>query len=126
MAPVIRYVVFEASLLLRLTARAGSLDLYVEFALDPGHPEWRKPPADQAFDYRTGVIRFTGVSRLIWGEQPTEPGVDSSGEPDWGEIHEFSWIGTSFEVRGDFGMITIEARRVSAELDARPNVAGGR
>jgi hypothetical protein len=114
--PVFANLVLEESFVLGIIATPTRVTMDVEFALTPDHPASGPPPPDENEAYRRGQIRFVGVRRLVWVDQCARPATDSTGEVDYGHIDDLRWDGESFELEGDWGRMTLEARGVEVDM----------
>ncbi|MCS5718828.1 hypothetical protein N1027_11850 [Herbiconiux sp. CPCC 205763] len=113
--PALQHFVLEESWVASIEVRSGIVELDVDLAYAADHPELRPPREGEYAYFRRGAIRFTGVSSVAWKDMEG-PATDAAGVKDWGHIDTFDWIGTTFELEGDFGAIEIEANALDVIL----------
>lgn len=109
-------LILEESFVLGISALPTRVTIDVEFALTPDHPAYVPPPPDENEAYRRGQILFSGVRRPVWADQGVRPATDATGEIDYGHIDDLRWDGEIFELEGDWGRMTLEARSVQVDV----------
>lgn len=109
-------LVLEESFVLGISAVPTRVTIDVEFALTSGHPAYVPPPPHENEAYRRGQIRFVDVRRIEWADQGVRPATDATGEVDYGHIDDLRWEGETFELEGDWGRMTLEARSVEVDV----------
>ena len=105
--PDLEALYLEGSCVLDVQARPSTLTIRGEIALRETHPTYSEPAPGQQYCYRTGNIVFARVTELRWTGQGRPPGVDASGEIDYGSIDEFDVQGGRYRLVGDFGEIVL-------------------
>lgn len=106
----------EDSWVLDITARPGVLEFVVDLVLRESHPRYEAPKAGEGYCYRRGVLRFRGVSSLMWQGQGTVPAIDATGEQDYGSVDVLTVTDDVYTVEGDFGRIVVASARPSVEF----------
>lgn len=115
--PGFEHLLLEESFVLQVCASPRSLEMTCEFVLTPGHSSYASPQSDSRYCFLRGVIRFQGVSSLLWADQMVFlPAIDATGEIDYGHIDRFEWEGDAFELSGDFGRVELSAETVVVRL----------
>ncbi|MFB2597474.1 hypothetical protein ACEXQE_06765 [Herbiconiux sp. P17] len=114
--PAVEHFVLEESWVAGIAVRPGIVEFEVDLAYAADHPELHPPREGEYAYFRRGTIRFTGVSSVTWKGMDVRPATDAAGMKDWGHIDTFDWIGTTFELEGDFGAIEIEANALDVIL----------
>jgi hypothetical protein len=112
----LRHFVLEESWVLGVVASPGLVELTVDFTFAGSHPDLLPPRAGDANYTRVGVVRFEGVSSLVWTGQGVPPATDSTGEKDWGAIDSLKCDGSQFWLEGDWGAMHVACGAVSVEL----------
>jgi hypothetical protein len=107
--PALEYFVLEESWVVGIEVRAGIVEFIIDLMFAADHPELHRPRKGEYAYFRRGTIRFTGVSSLSWENMGVRPATDASGASDWGHIDAFDWLGTTYKLEGDFGVIELEA-----------------
>lgn len=108
--PGFEYLYLEDSWVTGVHATPAQLEIAVDFVVREGHPEYKIPAPGEQYCYRSGSILFTGVTGLRWDDQGWAPGVDASGELDYGSIDTFAHDGDLYTLTGDFGRIEVATR----------------
>jgi hypothetical protein len=99
-------IAVEQSMLLGVVVDDDQLTLEMDFCLEPGHPDYEAPGADDCC-FHPGMIRFSGITTLNL-ERAEQAG--SSGRRF--AIQSFAIDGTKFDMRCDWGAIHLQARSI--------------
>lgn len=95
----------------------GVVTFIMEFVLTPEHPQYTDPRPLEQYCYRSGSLRFVGVTRCRWDGQGNSPAIDATGETDHGNVDSLQWDATDFSLSGDWGSMEISAADVVVSLD---------
>lgn len=122
----LRHIYLEDSWVLGIDATPGRLSFRMDLVLTPEHPEYRAAAPGEQHCYGGGELSFTGVSRLQWLAADIRPGVDASGEHDYGNIDIFEWDERAARLEGDWGQIEVSYAAVEVSLDDSADAAESR
>lgn len=111
------HYVLEESWVLDIEARPANLVMRLEFVVTEEHPAFGPWGPDEWTCFRSGTLRFAGVTSLLWTDQGSPPARDASGEIDYGHIDVFTWKPGEYHFSGDFGSMEVHANDVQVELD---------
>ena len=100
------HIAVERSMLLGVIVDDDELTLELDFCLEPGHPEYEAPGADEECCFHPGMIRFGGITTLNLERAQAEPGQRRFA------IQEFTIEGTRFAMACDWGAIHLQARSI--------------
>lgn len=95
--------------MLDVQARPRKLTIRREIVLRETHPAYSEPAPGQQYCYRRGDIVFARVTELRWTGQGRPPGIDASGEIDYGSIDVLDVEGSRYHLVGDFGEIVLRS-----------------
>jgi hypothetical protein len=112
----LQHFVLEESWVLGIAATPGQLEFEMNLVFAKDHPDLRPPRDGEVFYSRTGVLRFRGVTDLVWRGQGKPPATDATGEQDWGAIDSMHYEGNEYLLGGDWGTLTVKANSIEAEL----------
>ena len=83
-------------------------------ALTPKHPLYVRPSPAEQHCYRNGVLAFEGVTAIDWTDRHFRPISDKAGAIDYGNIDAFEINPRgSYVVKGEWGRVTLKAKRAS-------------
>lgn len=99
-------IAVERSKLLGVVVDDDQLTLEVDFCLEPGHPDYEAPGADEEGCFHPGVIRFGGITTLNLEREQAAAGQKRYA------IQSFAIDGTRFDMRCDWGAIHLQARSI--------------
>lgn len=104
----------EKSVLLGVIADDDELMLEVDFCLQPAHPSYETPGADEVECFHPGTLRFAGISNL-----EIERSDASTGEALQRRfaIHSFTIDGSRFAMTCDWGAIQLQARSIRVVIE---------
>lgn len=84
------------------------LTLEMDFCLEPGHPEYEAPGADEANCFHPGMLKFAGISKLGLDRRDT----GAEGMQRRFAIDTFNIEGTKFDMACEWGDIHLQARSI--------------
>lgn len=113
---VLRSIYLEDSWVLGIHASPSIVRFTMDFVLTPDHPLYAPPATGEHHSYRRGTLELFGVRNLSWVDQQQHPGIDATGEKDWGNIDSMRWESDRFQLEGSWGAMTLKAARVSVTL----------
>lgn len=99
-------IAVERSMLLGVVVDDDHLTLELDFCLEPGHPDYEAPGADEACCFHPGMIRFGGITTLNLERAQGEAGQKRHA------IQSFAIDGARFDLRCDWGAIHLQARSI--------------
>ena len=114
--PGLAGLLLEESYVIDIEAHPGRIVFAMDLVLTVDHPEYRDPLPGEQYCYRSGELRFHGVSRATWGGQGQPPAKDSSGEIDYGNIDTFEWDPAGVVLEGGWGRMEVVATVVDVVL----------
>lgn len=85
--------------------------------LTPEHPEYHEPKADEQYCYRRGKIIFRNCELLEFTSSGARPVVDSTGEPDFGNIDSFLVRRGVCQLNGEWGKLMVRAKEIVVEFE---------
>lgn len=99
-------IAVERSMLLGVIVDDDQLTLELDFCLEPTHPDYEAPGAEDECCFHPGMIRFGGITTLN-----LERAQGTAGQRRYA-IQSFSIDGTKFEMKCDWGAIQLQARSI--------------
>jgi len=115
LAPL-RGLLLEESYVLGIIALPGEVTFKLDLVLTADHPDYGPPAAGDQFCFRSALMTFKGVSRLLWSSSGSHPAVDASGEEDYGHVDSFEWDEVGHVLEGDWGRIEIICSTIEVQL----------
>ena len=114
-------ILLEDTFVLSWDQSGDSLAFNVVASLLQSHPDASPPAPGEWACYRTGVLRFSGVTsvRGLLAQESVIPTADADGSVDYGTIDSLALAGPGeYRIAGEFGVVTVAARDVSLVLAA--------
>ena len=101
------------SFILTWALESETLVIDIDLYLTPEHPFYEKPRSSESACIRPAVIEFPCCERIESGEVPTDPGAEKmAGKLGHGSIEGLSRLADGrYEVRGEFGVVVVDAER---------------
>jgi hypothetical protein len=93
----------------------GTVALTMDLVFARDHPELRPARAGEWAYYRTGVIRFLGVTEFVWTER-SAPSSEPDGSASWDGFDRFVRRRASYSLEGSAGVFEIDATSLVVEL----------
>jgi hypothetical protein len=114
-------IFLEDTFVLSWHQSSASLTFNVLASLLQSHPEALPPANGEWACYRSGVIKFSGVSSVngLLRQESVTPTTDPDGSVDYGCVDFLSLVRPGeYRIAGEFGVVTVVAREVSLILGA--------
>lgn len=108
--PGFEAVYLEDSFVLDIRANPGQLRISLDLVLTPQHPEYTPPKPQEQHCYRSAIIEFLNVRRLVWdGQGMIRPATDATGAVDYGGVDSLTVSAGVALIEGDWGVIEVES-----------------
>jgi len=114
--PLFRDILLTETYVFDVEVHPGRATFTVDFVLATTHPLYAGAAPGEAFDYRRGRITFDDVLAFRWESAGGRLTVDPDGSSDWDTFDRVEWDGLRWDLRGQFGSITLTAGAVDAEF----------
>ena len=112
-----RDIAYDSSYVLGLRIEPYALELSMDFALLPEHPEYMPPEAGEQHCYLRGALKITGFRRVFWSATGFPPAQDVTGEADFGTLDELKFMEEVWHLSGDWGTIVLEGGTLAIRVD---------
>lgn len=110
------HVSFEDSYVLAIKAEPCNVIIEVDLVLLPGHELYRQPTRGERECFCKGQLRVDGFDRMLWVAAKLLPGVDATGELDFGQFDQIVDAEESLKLVGDWGELEIFGGMLSVRL----------
>ena len=85
------------------------LTLEMDFCLEPDHPDYEEPGADEECCWHPGLLKFAGITKLQLDRREVEQGEAMQRRF---AIEKFNIEGTKFDMECEWGDIHLAARSI--------------
>lgn len=105
-----QHIYLEDSFVLGIEESSSKLSFKMEFVLTEKHPLYHKPIENEQYCYKKGEIIFSKTEKIKWNQKSFKNlSMDSTGEPDMGNIDGFYIENDIYHLNGDWGDVEVSS-----------------